>query len=427
MEIFRDIEKNRLLIGNEAGGTGVYGKTDFREKMLVNNHIKGILELTVCVTDNRKTYEYDTTGLNNLGLLCTQRKTGASELKQILLELCNTVINGQKFMLEDNDFVIDPEYIFLDKEYHPYLAYCPGYDRNLSEQMGSLAEYLMNRIDYRDKDAVLLTYTIYMKCREEGFFIGDLAEYLKKENFTKAEEVQAELPVYEQHIEPFELVQDKVLFDDIPVEKSEKQEPVKTAGNVRYLMYLGAVLIPLILTGLAYKAGLLNLKNGRIDPVKTAAVAVLGIGLGIYMAKKFVPGSITNVRARSGSAVSRQDEEYEDEATELLYNRNDQEFKQESYSLVSDRYPEICIDHFPFTIGKDRLHTDHCLEFHGVSRLHAKIDKTPSGLYISDTNSTNGVYVNEKRVEVGIPCPINPGDKVEMGVCTYTLKKNNNR
>lgn len=73
-QIVRNIEKNKLLISESVDEAGVYNKTGFREKMLVNNRIDGILELSVYVTDNRKTYEYDTTGLNTLESFCIQKK-----------------------------------------------------------------------------------------------------------------------------------------------------------------------------------------------------------------------------------------------------------------------------------------------------------------------------------------------------------------
>ena len=107
-QIVRNIEKNKLLISESVDEAGVYNKTGFREKMLVNNRIDGILELSVYVTDNRKTYEYDTTGLNTLESFCIQKKTDTPVLREILKGICRTVINGENFMLEDNDFVLNP-------------------------------------------------------------------------------------------------------------------------------------------------------------------------------------------------------------------------------------------------------------------------------------------------------------------------------
>ena len=431
-EIVRDTEKNRLLISDRDEGSRLVQKTDFREKMLINNHIEGILELTVNVTDNRKSYEYDTTGLNTLESFITKRSLGALSLKEILKELCGTVINGDRFMLEDDDFVIGPEYIFLDKDNHPFMAYFPGYDRPFREQMGNLAEYLMNRIDYRDKEAVLLTYTVYMKCREEGFYIGDLYEYLKKENVTGGDvQKQPDMPLMDYPFEKIDEQPPKLLEADIydiePVKDTVVKGPAAKEmipGNKKYIIYIAAAFIPVILMAVLYKAGLLTAKNGRIDPAKMAAVAVLGIGVAVYMVKKIIPVSlkVKDKKITDNKDVNSND----DEATELLFDRNGADSKQEHYYLESDRYPDIEIDHFPFTIGKDKVNTDFCLNFPGVSRLHARLDRTNSGIYISDKNSTNGVYVNGKRAETGIPCPLSPGDTVELGVCSYTLKKNSN-
>ena len=433
-QIVRNIEKNKLLISESVDEAGVYNKTGFREKMLVNNRIDGILELSVYVTDNRKTYEYDTTGLNTLESFCIQKKTETPILREILKGICRTVINGENFMLEDNDFVLNPEYIFLDKDSHPYVAYSPGYDKPLSEQIGHLAEYLMNRIDYRDKDTVLLTYTIYMKCREESFYIGDLLEFLEKENDTSEVNCGENRPIEQMIVDRQpDLHSQTPIFEENEYSVRDTFESVtkrtinkESQRAVFKLIYLLPVVLPALLVAAGYKLGLVTLKNGRIDLAKAGAIIVLGCGIAVYILKKLnlTAKPQSNVDADEPTELLYGKTEIDDEATELLFDRSSGDRKEETYMLESDRYPLIRMDYFPFSIGKDKEHMDYCLDYSGVSRRHAKIDKTSSGIYISDTGSKNGIFVNGKRISPGIPCPIEPGDTIEMGVCTYTLRKN---
>jgi hypothetical protein len=50
----------------------------------------------------------------------------------------------------------------------------------------------------------------------------------------------------------------------------------------------------------------------------------------------------------------------------------------------------------------------------GVSWRHARIDATPAGLVLHDLGSTNGTYVNDRRVTG--PTPLFPGDMIRMGM-----------
>ena len=47
-----------------------------------------------------------------------------------------------------------------------------------------------------------------------------------------------------------------------------------------------------------------------------------------------------------------------------------------------------------------------------VSRMHAEIEVGPQGCIIRDKNSFNGVWVNDRMVEV---CALKPGDVIQIG------------
>jgi hypothetical protein len=62
-------------------------------------------------------------------------------------------------------------------------------------------------------------------------------------------------------------------------------------------------------------------------------------------------------------------------------------------------------------IGRDPS-CDIVLSDTRCSRRHAVIDETPDGLVIQDTGSSNGVYVNGRRLDRS---PLHPGDRVRLG------------
>ena len=56
--------------------------------------------------------------------------------------------------------------------------------------------------------------------------------------------------------------------------------------------------------------------------------------------------------------------------------------------------------------------TDYCVEEEAVSRLHAKLLREGKEWYIQDMNSTNGTYVNGRRVKASERLLLVQGDEL---------------
>ena len=58
----------------------------------------------------------------------------------------------------------------------------------------------------------------------------------------------------------------------------------------------------------------------------------------------------------------------------------------------------------------------------GVSRKHAVIHHSGSDYTVEDMGSTNGTYVNRKKVIPNTPEAIKPGDEIRFGKLAFSLK-----
>lgn len=77
------------------------------------------------------------------------------------------------------------------------------------------------------------------------------------------------------------------------------------------------------------------------------------------------------------------------------------------------RYP---LTDRPLVIGRG----DDCdirLPDHSVSRKHARIEPSPDGYRVSDQNSTNGTFVNDKQLDRA--ALLHDGDYLRVGNCIY--------
>ena len=74
------------------------------------------------------------------------------------------------------------------------------------------------------------------------------------------------------------------------------------------------------------------------------------------------------------------------------------------------------------TIGR-APRADFILEAPLVSRLHCRVEASPEGIEVIDLKSTNGTFVNEKRVP---RAKLGAGDKFRIGRVELTVDKAEN-
>ena len=419
--IIRDSEKNTLRISGEISFDGMEYRHNFREKMLYNNNIEGLLKFRTFVIDHEKIYEYDTEGL------CTMetrfgRENAHPHIEDFLKKLTEIIIRGEGYMLEEADYILDPRYIFVNENGDPSVAYYPGYGHSFQEQITQLAEYLMNRMDYHDRESVITVYTVYMKSKEEGFTVRKLISFLEEDRPNTGNERKEEVifdksgyGFYEEPVENVTIRETERKPEKAINKKINTKNPADNIGLIS-----GAVFMVIVLAA-TFGLGLVKGKNNTIDPIKCLCVFLVGGGGGYYIYRKL---SLNGKRKKS---EKKPDSGFEvqsladDEATELLFDPDAALSHKEIFTLVSDEYPSIKIENFPFYIGKDSDHMDFCLKAPGISRYHLKVDKSGDRLYVSDLNSTNGSFVNGEKIEPDRPVNVHEGDRITLGKCNYRL------
>jgi len=58
----------------------------------------------------------------------------------------------------------------------------------------------------------------------------------------------------------------------------------------------------------------------------------------------------------------------------------------------------------------------------GVSRKHAVMHRSGEGYTVEDMGSTNGTYINRKRIQPNSPQTVQPGDEVRFGKLALSFK-----
>jgi signal transduction histidine kinase len=85
--------------------------------------------------------------------------------------------------------------------------------------------------------------------------------------------------------------------------------------------------------------------------------------------------------------------------------------------LIEGLKPEYCIERFPATVGRHPTN-DIELPFEAISRYHARIELQDNQLRLVDLRSSNGSYVNQKRVQIA---PLEDQDTISFGSMEFAL------
>lgn len=210
--------------------------TDFREQMLLHNHPEGMLPFEVMTEDDEKRYEYGIGDKYTLEEYFRMTSPERENMACVLRQIMEIVYKGREYMLDENDYIIGPDTVFIDENSEVCLAYFPGYSHDLKDQLRDLAQYFMEIVDYTDESAVMLIYGFYMRTKEKGCSFEELLRCLgntsdeKKKQEAGTDTKAAVSPEYDpRSVNSAEMRTD--LITDIAGKRSYDRELYEAAGR----------------------------------------------------------------------------------------------------------------------------------------------------------------------------------------------------
>ncbi len=175
VEYKKDLHHSYLVISPEND----ISTRQYCIKLLEHERVEGILPLERRVMDNESMLYYEITSKQVMQSLLIKTTLSCRQLKSICGNILLALERAYEYLLPEDDFVLSPEHIYLDvSNFEPGICFLPGYQKNIREQVRGLMEYLMNKIDYTDKEAVLLVYQLYAVSREEDYCFEALSELI---------------------------------------------------------------------------------------------------------------------------------------------------------------------------------------------------------------------------------------------------------
>lgn len=208
-------------------------KEDYKLRMLQENEIDGLLELSSCGGDRKSRYSYTITGMTSMKDRYEQQMLQSEDILQILNDLLESMQSMKKYMLDPESLLLYPEFIFYDEGQWKFCC-LPQRRKDLKQSFHILSEYFIRKIDLRDTSGVMLAFELHKATFYKHFELEDILKKYRDKN--------EELEVEEDHSyyveeEIYTLDEDApTLGKDIKEVKEEKKYVTswqKTLGKIK--------------------------------------------------------------------------------------------------------------------------------------------------------------------------------------------------
>ena len=198
------------------------------------------------------------------------------------------------------------------------------------------------------------------------------------------------------------------------LKKSMKQK--KTAGRkkaAKYKKYAGYVVIFILLAAVA--AVLVEFEV--LSTVQVGGMLFLAAGIFIYVA------GIQKENFQKGERKKSQVSDDFDEEMETCILQQGKNIKiAVLVSLNPEEYVNILLYREETRIGKEGRQADVCIDRDVISRVHAKILRREEEYFLMDLDSTNGTYINGKRLGGDGMEKLQQGDRVSFADLEYIFQ-----
>ena len=382
-------------------------------KMLMNNKIPGLLECKIRYIEESSYCAYDITAKRSLEQEYINKKMCFSDIIELFYGINVVMCQAKEYLLDQKGFWLEPAYIFKDLETEEISClYFPSHKEEFEKQKAyrQLADFLLDKIDHKDEHAVNMAYHFYKISKEEYFSFDSFVNFMEKEALLVKAKERRESVLVEDHTYSIQENSSELFNENVygfPNEKSEdKLSRIK--WWIPGIMFLigGFLSIGYVCFPLFREYPLFVLLPG-LSSIVSASICMIRNILHLYRerceADYIEPEKPVRV------------EEYFDDTLDDVTVFFDQEeylrlkWKEGRFSK------EHILDTFPLNVGKLKESVQVFINDSSVSRLHARFRSQGSTLYLQDLDSTNGTFINGKRLVAGEDAIIKRGDEIQFG------------
>lgn len=401
--------------------SGIGKQDSYACRMLINNNFKNIPECEYRNIDNEKMLLYKIDGLSLVSTRYGRISPEIGDVMMLMRDLSNTLTEIEDYMLSPDDLVIDMRNILYDTATESYrFLYVPDSNGGFIKQVKTLIEDIMVIYDHDDREGTVRLYDFYSKLLPDNF-TPEMFKQLSRDPGPVREKQLERETVFEQEKERPDIYREPdVSFS------SEGSMDSGTEEGVKKIYITGGAVAVLGITAIV----LLGTKGVVLCLFMVAVYMIYAISsyrtlIEENEIRKNILESVGNGRSYSGgsTAMNSGNDLMTNEIRTEKYRGQRVDGQKKSISglvpfISENEVPIMLTDDAEIRIGRQPGVNEYCLAEPGISRMHAVIRKTGTRVSVRDEGSTNGTYVNNRRIS-GEETELNYGDVVSFAGVEY--------
>lgn len=353
--------------------------------ILSRGGIRGLLPCSLRYIDGQAYLYYDISSKQNIVQLFENRTITREWLRDFIWSYRQIQQELDRFLLDEHNVIWYPEQVFLDLDSRIFsFMYIPYFEKE--NGFGKLVDFWVEHIDYEDEVLVEFVYRVYDQLEKSG------DSYLQRQIFEDADLLEQGITKKSGRSDALDTVAEE---QEIP----QAEQVTSYADTARLQSEASG----------EEKKKLFNIFQGKKkknkevrDNYRTAMQAAMN---GYAVAEEE-----TYQYQESGN----ESEDMDYGRTVYIEERSDPgELRHRLYSpegkLLADLSKET------FSIGKKKGEVDLVLDDMSVSRMHARIIRQGTEVYLEDLNSTNGTFKNGLRLEPYERRKLESEDEIKCG------------
>lgn len=406
--------EGRILQIDELGEVGRFGS-----EMLKYNVVQGILGAELYNVDQERQCLYRVRDMISLNEYFERGNMNMKQFAGLLEQLVQILTRCQEYFLDEKNLLLQCDCMFLDeKQRQLQIPYLDGYDKKVNEGISRLLEKFMDTMNHQDKELAFLVYGLHRLSRDSHFDLNRLSVFLDENRKKAVPERSVERK--EKREVPLEDDNHCRVFSE--TEKKSEQKPEQPWGK-----WVVSAAVSVVIGIILYQTGIIqDPVSGGLD-LRRSSILVVVLLVAAYCYHKKV--SINHDQTRK--VVREAEKETKDNTIQLVSTSTDETIALEQteegnwmVNLIPQDWhrPEIKIRKSPFFIGKDGAKADEIIGEGEVSRIHVKVVADAQGVFMIDQESTNGTFVNGRRLVPWERCRLEDGDMIGISSIYYKVE-----
>jgi hypothetical protein len=291
----------------------------------------------------------------------------------------------EEYFLDLEHLILEPQYIFIDEKNSTcWFLFFQGYQKEFTQSLQEILRFFIDGVDTKKRKDVECIYSMY--------------EILQNPNYRLEEVMKQMYEVEKETQEP----------SDENISEYEEVEVVEER-NMLFKLIRGIAILAFV----EVLVTIMQIVTRQIDLEDIITVIRLGVGIFICAVMLMVRPK-KKVQEKS-TDLDDLEVEYESPMTTILYEQPVSVYLKNCDGKEKD----IVFDQEEFIVGKVASVTNAQINNNAISRMHVKFYKKEDEWKIMDLCSTNGTYLNGKRLQDEKEYRVKDGDNIKLANIEY--------